>query len=39
MSGGMIEESLMMGWVEPGVKEDGGHMISTVALRLVWPTP
>ena len=30
MSGGMIAEALVMRWVELGVKEDGGHMMSTV---------
>lgn len=29
MSGGIIAEALVMRWVELGVKEDGGHMMST----------
>lgn len=39
ISGGLIVEALMMGGVEQGVKEDGGHMVSTVVLRLILPTP
>ena len=31
-SGGSITEALVKARVEPGLKEDGGHMVSTVVL-------
>ena len=37
MMGVVIAEGLMMGWFEAGVKEDGGHMMGTVVLGMIFP--
>ncbi len=37
MLGVVIVEGLVMGWLEPGVKEDGGHMMGTVVLGIILP--
>lgn len=37
MSGGSTVEALVMEGFEPGVKDDGGHMMSSVMVRLILP--
>lgn len=32
--GGMVVEALGIGWSKLGAKEDGGHMMSNIVLRL-----
>ncbi len=37
MLGVVIAEGLVMGWFEAGVKEDGGHIMGTVVLGMIFP--
>lgn len=39
ISGGLVIEALVKGRIEPGLKEDGGHMVSKVVLCLFRSTP